>query len=186
MEENHVTVDGATHELPDPFFVIATQNPQHQIGTYPLPESQLDRFLMRLEIGFPGRDAERELLSGPTHRGRLSWADTGLTGADLKEMQKAADEVFVSEPLREYLLDLLAESRRRAKTGTGLSPRAGLSLQRAARAWALMQGRDLVLPEDVQAVGPSVMAHRLAQVEWQDGLQGQAAAEALLRSVPVR
>lgn len=185
MEEGQVTVDGKTYLLPDPFFVIATQNPLHQVGTYPLPESQLDRFLMRVELGFPDRSAEREMLRGPNRRKMLKDLEPVLNEDDLRQLQAEAEAIHVSEPILEYILDLLAASRQSVRLGEGLSPRAGLALQRCAQSWALMEGREMVLPEDVQAVAPSVMAHRLGgMAEAETG--GMSSAEQLVKSVEVR
>jgi MoxR-like ATPase len=183
MEEAHVTIDGVTHSLPSPFFVIATQNPQHQIGTFPLPESQLDRFLMRIELGVPDRAAERKLLLGLDRREMLTGLKAVVDGATLAEIQARVRQVHASPKLLDYLQDLLEASRRRHRTG--LSPRAGLALLHAAQAWALMQGREMVLPEDVQAVGKSVMAHRLGQDLEGSGDAGLPLAENLLREVAV-
>jgi MoxR-like ATPase len=163
MEERQVSVDGHTHALPTPFFVIATQNPTFQIGTYPLPESQLDRFLMRIDLGYPDREAERRMLAGPDRRELLAGLEPVLDAAGLARLQHAAAAMHVSEALRDYLLDLLAATR--TGGGHGLSPRAGLALQHAAQAWALMSGRAMVLPEDVQAVAPAVMGHRLSAAD---------------------
>jgi MoxR-like ATPase len=159
MEEGKVTCDGTPHTLPVPFFVIATQNPSTQIGTFMLPESQLDRFLMRLALGAPERGAERVMLQGQDRREMLRAMPPVMTWSELSHMQQLARLVHVSEPLLDYLQDLLAASR---SGGHGMSPRAGLALLAAARAWALMEGRVMVLPEDVQAVASSVMSHRLA------------------------
>jgi MoxR-like ATPase len=159
MEEGKVTCDGTPHALPVPFFVIATQNPSTQIGTFMLPESQLDRFLMRLALGVPDRGSEREMLQGQDRREVLRDMAPVMSWAELEQMQKQARLVHVSPALLDYLQDLLAASR---ASGHGLSPRAGLALLAAARAWALMDGRAMVLPEDLQAVGLSVMGHRLA------------------------
>ena len=183
MEETHVTVDGVTHSLPSPFFVMATQNPQHQIGTFPLPESQLDRFLMRIELGVPDRAAERKMLLGLDRRQMLLELKPDMYGATLAEIQTRVREVHASPKLLDYLQDLLDASRRRHRTG--LSPRAGLALLHAAQAWALMQGRDMVLPEDIQAVGKSVMAHRLGEDLDRGGEAGSPLAENLLREVAV-
>jgi MoxR-like ATPase len=183
MEEGQVTIDGCTHPLPQPFFVIATQNPQHQIGTFPLPESQLDRFLMRLELGVPDRDAERAMLLGRDRRELLRDLQPVLDGAGLRELQEATREVHTAPALLDYLQDLLAASRREHRIG--LSPRAGLALLRAAQGWALMEGRGMVLPEDLQAVGVAVMAHRLGEDRETTGEFGRALAQRLLRSVPV-
>jgi MoxR-like ATPase len=183
MEENHVTVDGVTHPLPEPFFVLATQNPQHQIGTFPLPESQLDRFLMRIELGVPDRAAERELLLGAGRRELLRELDPVLATDELLEIQTAVRQVVAAPALLDYLQDLLEASRQRHRTG--LSPRAGLALLRASQAWALMQGREMVLPEDLQAVGAAVMAHRLSDDLQTAGESGRALTQSLLRSVAV-
>ena len=183
MEEDCVTVDGVTHRLPDFFFVLATQNPQHQIGTFPLPESQLDRFLMRIELGVPDRAGERAMLLGRDRRERLRDLAPVLPMDALSEIQKAVRDVQAAPALLDYLQDLLDASRQRHRTG--LSPRAGLALLRASQAWALMQGRDMVLPEDLQAVGVAVMAHRLGEDLQTPGESGRALALNLLRTVPV-
>ena len=183
MEENHVSADGVTYELPSPFFVIATQNPQHQIGTFPLPESQLDRFLMRIELGVPDRASERAMLLGMDRREMLKELKPVLSPETLAEIQAAVRRVHASPALLDYLQDLLDASRQRHSTG--LSPRAGLALLHGSQSWALMHGRDMVLPEDIQAVGVSVMAHRLGHDIKQPGESGRTLAEALLRSVPV-
>ena len=183
MEEGHVTVDGITHPLPDPFFVLATQNPQHQIGTFPLPESQLDRFLMRIELGVPDRAGERAMLLGRDRRDMLRDLAPILPADALREIQQAVREVQAAPALLDYLQDLLDASRQRHRTG--LSPRAGLALLRASQAWALMQGRTMVLPEDLQAVGVAVMAHRLGEDLQTQGESGRALALSLLRTVPV-
>ncbi|MCA1659029.1 MAG: AAA family ATPase [Verrucomicrobiaceae bacterium] len=183
MEENHVSADGVTYELPAPFFVIATQNPQHQIGTFPLPESQLDRFLMRIELGVPDRASERAMLLGMDRREMLKELRPVLPPETLGEIQMAVRKVHTSPALLDYLQDLLDASRQRHSTG--LSPRAGLALLHASQSWALLHGRDMVLPEDIQAVGVSVMAHRLGHDIQQPGESGRTLAEALLRSVPV-
>jgi MoxR-like ATPase len=183
MEESHVSADGVTYELPEPFFVIATQNPQHQVGTFPLPESQLDRFLMRIELGVPDRANERAMLLGMDRREMLKELKPVLPPETLREIQTAVRKVHTSPALLDYLQDLLDASRQRHSTG--LSPRAGLALLHASQSWALMHGRDMVLPEDIQAVGVSVMAHRLGHDIQQPGESGRTLAEALLRTVPV-
>ena len=183
MEEAHVTVDGVTHPLPTPFFVIATQNPQYQIGTFPLPESQLDRFLMRIELGVPDRAAERTMLLGQDRRVLLQEFKPVMAIEDLKEVQEQVRAVHASPALLDYLQDLLEASRRRHRTG--LSPRAGLALLHAAQAWAFMQGRELVLPEDIQAVGVAVMAHRLGQDLESTETSGRSLAHSLIREVPI-
>lgn len=183
MEEHHISVDGITHTLPNPFFVIATQNPQHQVGTFPLPESQLDRFLMRIELGVPDRASERAMLLGMDRREMLKELKPVFSEQVLQEIQVAARAVHASPALLDYVQDLLDASRQ--KHSTGLSPRAGLSLLHAAQAWALMNGRDMVLPEDVQAVGVAVMSHRLGHDIEQPGENGRTLAQTLIRTVPV-
>jgi MoxR-like ATPase len=161
MEEQQVTIEGKTYPLPSPFFVIATQNPTYQIGTFPLPESQLDRFLMVLSLGYPGRNAERSLLMGRERRDMLREIEPVITPEQLVALQQQVKEVHASEALIDYIQALLEFSRQSPWYLTGLSPRAGLSLLGAARAWALLAGRDHVMPEDVQTMLPYVAAHRL-------------------------
>ena len=158
MEESQITVDGETHALPKPFFVIATQNPKHHIGTFPLPESQLDRFLMRITLGYPDAASERALLKNQAGRGTLIQPVCDMN--TLLCLQQAVKNVHVSDQLLDYLQDLILHTR--THFATGLSPRAGLGLRQCAQAWALIEGRDFVLPEDVQAVFASVVSHRLA------------------------
>jgi MoxR-like ATPase len=189
MEERQVSVDGQTRKLPDPFFVIATQNPVEQIGAYPLPESQLDRFLMAIELGYPDATAERELLAGGDRRARIADIAPVADAATLAEWQREAGDVHVAPALLDYVQALLAASRGFAGgTGgadagarRGLSPRAGLMLLAAARGWALMAGRPMVMPEDVQAVFVAVAGHRLAGGARSGALQ----ADSLLRAVPL-
>jgi len=183
MEERQVTSDGVTHALPAPFFVIATQNPRHQIGTFPLPESQLDRFLMRIDMGYPERNAERELLRGRDRRELIATLDPVLDGDGLLALQHQAGEVHAADALLDYVQDLIAASRRSPRFTHGLSPRAGLGMLGAARAWALLAGRTMVLPEDVQAVAPAVMAHRLSPAEGR--ANGTTLVDELIRSVPI-
>lgn len=161
MEERQVTADGETRALPQPFFVIATQNPEHQIGTFPLPESQLDRFLMRIVIGYPDHEAERSLLRGEESRRTLEHLEPVMDAGALVSLQEAARSVHVSDALLDYVQALLVYSRGSGLFHHGLSPRAGLSLMRAARAWAFLHARDMVLPEDVQAILEPVVHHRL-------------------------
>ncbi|WP_372523411.1 AAA family ATPase [Sulfuricaulis sp.] len=161
MEERQVTADGVTHKLPEPFFVIATQNPHHLIGTFPLPESQLDRFLMRIEMGYPDRAAERALLKGRDRRELVESLQPVISADKLASLQQLATRVHVAEPLLDYVQNLIDATRRAGEFAEGLSPRAGLSLLAAARAWAMLHGRDMVLPEDVQVVAPCVIGHRL-------------------------
>jgi MoxR-like ATPase len=188
MEERQVSADGETRPLPDPFFVIATQNPAEQIGAYPLPESQLDRFLMAIELGYPDPAAERELLISGDRRVRISTLSPCADPATLLAWQREAAAVHVAPALLDYVQALLAASRGTGNSGNeahksgiqrGLSPRAGLLLVAAARAWALVAGRPMVLPEDVQAVFSAVAGHRLAGSMRAGGPQ----AEALLRAV---
>jgi MoxR-like ATPase len=164
MEEHQVTAEGETRRLPEPFFVIATQNPSHQVGTFPLPESQLDRFQMRIELGYPDRDAERALLQGEDRRDMIEHLDPAIDVAELGSLQNAARAVHASPALVDYVQALVEHSRRSPDFVSGLSPRAALALLACARAWALIEGRDRVLPEDVQAVLPGVAGHRLHPV----------------------
>ncbi|MDT8384450.1 MAG: MoxR family ATPase [Gammaproteobacteria bacterium] len=161
MEEGQVTTEGETRPLPTPFFVIATQNPTYQIGTFPLPESQLDRFLMRISLGYPDASAERTLLSGQDRRSLLKTLPACIDPAQLTGLQQAADQVHASEALLDYIQALLAFSRQSPQFAAGLSPRAGLALLHSAKAWALLAGRQHALPEDVQAILPQVVGHRL-------------------------
>ena len=169
MEERQVTADGETRELPDPFFVIATQNPRSQIGTFGLPESQLDRFLMRIRIGYPDAAAERELLSGGDRRLMLKDIGARIDRDTLLAWQAHVDQVHVAPALLDYVQALLIATRSSPRWELGLSPRAGLALLHAARAWAMIDGRSQVVPEDVQAVLPSVAGHRLNSLEGDDG-----------------
>jgi len=161
MEEHQVTAEGATRPLPDPFFVIATQNPLHQVGTFPLPESQLDRFLMRISLGYPDAKAERELLRGAERRELIAHLPPAMTPPQLKELQEAVPTMQVSDALLDYVQALIHHTRHSPRFTQGLSPRAGVAILRAAQAWALMEGRRQVLPEDVQATLPAVVGHRL-------------------------
>jgi MoxR-like ATPase len=161
MEEHQVTAEGATRPLPEPFFVIATQNPMHQVGTFPLPESQLDRFLMRINLGYPDAKAERDLLRGADRRDLISHLKPAMTQEQLLELQRAVPQMQVSDALLDYVQSLVHFTRHSPRFTQGLSPRAGVALLRAAQAWAMMEGRRQVLPEDVQAVVPAVVGHRL-------------------------
>ncbi len=185
MEERQVTTEGKTRPLPKPFFVIATQNPTTQTGTFPLPESQLDRFLMRIEIGFPDPDAERELLRSGDRRQVLETLEPVANLEKLNALQSAVDEVKVSDPLIEYIQRLIGYSRRGSEFAFGLSPRGALALLHSARAWALIHDRGHVVPEDVQAVLPSVVEHRLREAADFSGHGGGALAQKLLSSVDV-
>jgi MoxR-like ATPase len=185
MEEHQVTIEGRTHALPEPFFVVATQNPAHQIGTFPLPESQLDRFLMRIELGYPDATAERTLLKGRDRREMVDEIEPILQPRALFEMQRRLRDIHVSDALIDYLQSLLSHSRIAPGFVTGLSPRAGLSLRSAAQAWAMIAGRAHVLPEDVQAVLPSVVGHRLRVRDRAGEASPQEVAARLLREVPI-
>jgi len=185
MEERQVTVEGESRPLPDPFFVIATQNPAHQIGTFPLPESQLDRFLMRVRIGYPGRSAERELLAGQDRRELLRGLKPLITVPQLVGLQRLVERIHVADALLDYVQELLAFSRSSPRIQQGLSPRAGLALLHGARAWALLAGRSKVIPEDIQAVLPAIVGHRLRFGSESEGSDGDALAVLLLESVPI-
>ena len=161
MEEHQVTIEGETRRLPQPFFVIATQNPSYQVGTFPLPESQLDRFLMRIQLGYPGADAERALLQGEDRRDLLLQLGPCLRAEDLAALQQEAHRIHVAPALLDYVQALVNYTRTSAEYANGLSPRAALAIVHAARAWALMESRAHVVPEDVQAVLPGVVSHRL-------------------------
>lgn len=184
MEEGQVTIEGATRPLPEPFFVIATQNPASQGGTFSLPESQLDRFLMRLSLGYPGRAAERSLLLGEARRDLLPRLEPLLDHAALAAFQAEVPKVRASEALVDYVLRLVEATRTQPAFALGLSPRGSLALLAAARAWALLVGRDYVIPEDVQAVLPAVAGHRLRDQADPTGHGGGALVQWLLREVP--
>ena len=183
MAEQQVTVDGNTHALPQPYFVIATQNPVDLAGTYPLPDSQLDRFLLRLSLGYPDEDAERALLAGSDRRELIASARPVLSADDVLALRAAAAGVHASDALVGYVQALMARSRSHPGVRVGLSPRAGIALLRAARANALLLGRDHARPEDVQALFPHVAAHRL--VADADAGDAQALAKSVLHAVPV-
>ena len=183
MEERQVTAEGETRMLPEPFFVIATQNPAEQIGTFPLPESQLDRFLMRINLGYPPRDAERTLLSERDRRDLLSETPPSLNPTQLLDLQARAASVKASPALLEYVLALVEHTRRLPGLRMGLSPRAGLALRRAAQAWALIEGRSGVIPEDVQAVFAPVVSHRLMAESEREA--GAPTAEEILGAVAI-
>ncbi|MEO7774303.1 MAG: MoxR family ATPase [Steroidobacteraceae bacterium] len=185
MEERQVSVDGATYPLPEPFFVVATQNPHEQLGTFDLPESQLDRFLMRVVLGYPDAAHERVLLVDGDRRARMNTLAASLSAAELLALQKQVLEVHMAAPLLDYIQALLAATRTRADLRIGLSPRAGQGLVRAARAWALLAGRDAAQPEDVQAVFPAIVGHRLQfRAESGVGVRADVGRE-LIEAVPV-
>jgi MoxR-like ATPase len=183
MEERQVSVDGETHVLPDPFFVVATQNPHEQIGTYGLPESQLDRFLMRVNLGYPDGAAERRLLLAGERHELLDAVATVLSPTELLAAQRAVRAIYVAAPMLDYVQSLVA--RTRSEYELGLSPRAAQGLVRAAQAWALLADERAVLPEHVQAVLPAVAAHRLERNGGGDQKTGQALVAELVHSVPV-
>jgi MoxR-like ATPase len=183
MAEHQVTVDGTTHPLPDPFFVIATQNPVDLSGTYPLPDSQLDRFLLRLALGYPDEAAERALLAGADRRDLIARAMPLLGASDVLALRAAVSGVHASDALLHYVQALLQRSRTHPGVRVGLSPRAGIALLRAARAYALVLGRGHALPEDVQALFGAVAAHRL--LPDGDGGDPASLAKAILHTVPV-
>jgi MoxR-like ATPase len=183
MAEHQVTLDGMTHTLPAPFFVIATQNPVDLSGTYPLPDSQLDRFLLRLNLGYPNAEAERALLAGSDRRELIAQAMPLLSADDVLALRRAVDQVHASDALIDYVQALLTRSRQHPGVRVGLSPRAGIALLRGARAYALLLGRWHVLPEDIQALFPAVAAHRLtAEAE---AASTAALAKSILHTVPV-
>ena len=184
MEENQVTVDGVSHALPDPFFVIATQNPREQTGTYPLPESQLDRFLMRIALGYPSPSLERKLLRGGSRRDAVRHIEAVADPAQLIQLRASLKDVPVSEALLDYVQAIVAFTRDSGEFRQGLSPRAAVDLVACGRAWALIQGHGGVHPEDIQAVFGSVAGHRLAPA---DALQASAdeACPKVLEAVPV-
>jgi MoxR-like ATPase len=182
MAEYQVTVDGTTHQLARPFFVVATQNPLDLNGTFPLPDSQLDRFMLRLSLDYPDASAERSLLTGSDRRDLLSQLAPVLDGEALLALHRQSQAVTASAALLDYLQALLAASRRHADVRVGLSPRAGLALLGASRAWAMLSGRNHVLPEDIQALFVPLAAHRLVPTR---GSSGEALARQLLAEVAV-
>ncbi len=183
MEEAQVTIDAVTYTLPQPFFVIATQNPSSQIGTFALPESQLDRFLMRITINYPDAASERKLLQSNGGREQLAKLSPVIDAKQLKMLQSACHDIHVSDALLDYLQAILKYTRQSAQFNAGLSPRAGLSLKQCAQAWAMLDGRDHVIPEDIQAILPSVAGHRLVSNSTLTGSVDNIAQ--LLRSVAI-
>ncbi len=183
MEEQQVTIEGITRPLPSPFFVIATQNPTYQIGTFPLPESQLDRFLLRIQMGYPDAQAERGLLSGVDRRELVAAFTPQITRSQLLDLQQQVKQVFVSPALLDYVQAILKYTRESPLYIHGLSPRAGLSLLAAARGWTLLHGRTAVLPEDIQAVLAGVVSHRLQPVG--ESTSPHHLAATLLAAVPI-
>ncbi len=185
MEERQVTTEGKTRALPEPFFVIATQNPTHQIGTFPLPESQLDRFLLKVELGYPDAAAERELLAGADRRQMVAALVPRIAPQQLLELQERVRAVHASPALIDYVQILAAHTRTAPHWQAGLSPRACLGLLAVARAWALLDGRDHVLPEDVQAVLPGIIGHRLRPMDDTARTDPHGVAAALIEAVPL-
>jgi len=185
MEEHQVTAEGETRPLPEPFFVVATQNPSHQVGTFPLPESQLDRFLMRIELGYPDREAERALLQGAERRRLVATLEPCLAPGELIGLQANADQVHAAAALLDYVQAIVEHTRRAPEFTSGLSPRAALGMLHAAKAWAMLEGRDKVLPEDVQAILPGVAGHRLAPAHEGARKRASEVTAALIEAVPI-
>jgi MoxR-like ATPase len=185
MEEHQVTVDGQTYPLAAPFFVIATQNPVYQIGTYPLPESQLDRFLMRIQLGYPHPSLERQLLLGQDRRDLLATLQPALSPQQLLLMQTMVAGVHASDALLDYVQAIVRHTRESPAYEAGLSPRAAIALLRAAQAWALIHGHVGVLPEDIQAVLPGVVGHRLKLRDETSAISASEIGEAVLKAVAV-
>ncbi len=184
MEEKQVTVEGATRPLPSPFFVIATQNPLDQLGTFALPESQLDRFLMRISLGYPDRASERQLLAGQDRRDLVEHLPSLLQPAELQQLQQQVLQVHAADPLLDYVQDLVAATRSGRWFVQGLSPRAGIAVVRAAKAQALLSGRDYVAPDDVQAILAQTVAHRLVPV-GDAGRGAVAQVQAMIAGTPL-
>ncbi len=185
MEEQQVTVDGRSYALPEPFFVVATQNPIDQVGTFPLPESQLDRFLMRIELGYPDYAHERQLLMGQDRRALLATLGSILESSDLAQLQAAATQVHAAPALLDYVQALVAFTRASGRFVCGLSPRAAIGLLHASQSWALIEGRSSVLPEDVQAVLPALVGHRLRAAGDADVASSLATGRRIIESVPI-
>ncbi len=185
MEERQVTVDGNTFSLPSPFFVVATRNPTHHIGTFPLPESQLDRFLMQITLGYPGPEEERELLASGDRRDLVNQLEAVLSVDALLKLQSTITSLHVSDALLDYIQALVAHTRESGEFSSGLSPRAAIALVRASQSWAMMAGHGGVYPEDVQAVLPSVVGHRLEPAQGSDVQSASRIGESILEAVPV-
>jgi MoxR-like ATPase len=185
MEERQITVDGVSHPLPEPFFVVATQNPSFQVGTFPLPESQLDRFLMRIELGYPASAHERALLRGRDRRDLLAALPAALDPESIMALQQRILDLHASDALLDYVQALTRSSRDGSQFQSGLSTRAAISLLRAAQAWAFLEGHTGVLPEDLQAVLPAVVGHRLRPLDATDRRGPGELARALLEAVPI-
>ncbi len=185
MGEGQISVEGVTYRLPQPFFVVATQNPIEQYGTFPLPESQLDRFFMSLRMDYPARAVEKDLLNRLDTRRRIDSMTPVLKTEDLLLAQTEAQQVRVSDPLLEYVLDIVWATRRSERLAMGISPRGAQAVVAAAKAWAYLDGRDYCQPEDVQAIAPSVMRHRLVPRGEYTTLRREQVVEELLKSVPI-
>ena len=185
MEERQVTVDGVSHPLPEPFFVVATQNPSYQVGTFPLPESQLDRFLMRIELGYPAAPQERALLRGRDRRDLLAELPAVLDPGVIMTLQQRIPALHASDALLDYVQALARASRDGSRFESGLSTRAAISLLRAAQAWAFMHDHPGVLPEDLQTVLPPVVGHRLRPRDTSDVRGPGELSRALLEAVPI-
>jgi MoxR-like ATPase len=185
MEERQVTADGNTYALPAPFFVVATRNPANQIGTFPLPESQLDRFLMQISLGYPDAKHERRLLAEGERRALVDELEPVLSLDTLSRLQQAVPRLHIADPLLDYVQALIGHTRTHGNLAAGLSPRAGIALVRAAQAWGLMAGHAGVHPEDVQAVFPSVAAHRLEPALGSEPARAGDLGAAILEAVPV-
>lgn len=184
MEEQQVTIEGETRGLESPFFVVATQNPLEQYGTFPLPESQLDRFLMRIDLGYPDRVAEKKLLKSENVRDLLTDMSACIVPEDVLEIQQGISGVHISDALLNYIQDILAFTRTSAHFHMGLSPRAGMAITQAARSWSYISGRDYVLPEDVQKIMPWVVGHRLRSKEDLEEIPRQRLTT-ILSEVPI-
>ncbi len=185
MEEQQVTVEGTTRSLPSPFFVIATQNPVHQVGTFQLPESQLDRFLMRIQMGYPDAQAERRLLAGVDRREIVAQLQPQMESTELLSLQKLVRKVFVSPALLDYVQAILRYTRESSRYTHGLSPRAGLALLSAARAWTMLDDREAVTPEDIQAILPGVVSHRLQALGEYSKQSNDAMTHDLIEAVAI-
>ncbi len=184
MEESQVTVDGVTRKLPVPFFVIATQNPNYQIGTFPLPESQLDRFTMCIELGYPSHEAEREILKGEDRRSMISELNATLSAQQILSIRQSVSSLHASDALLDYTQEIIKFTRTRPEFGHGLSPRGSLALLKSAKAWAYLDGRNHVLPEDIQEVLPSVIFHRL-RTQTEDREISLDRAELIIKTVAI-
>lgn len=185
MGEGQVSVEGVTYRLPRLFFVIATQNPLEQYGTFPLPESQLDRFFMSLRMDYPAREVEKDLLRSMDTRERIKDLEAAITGADLLRIQERIPRVTAEDPLLDYILELVWATRRSDHLTMGLSPRGAEALVMAAKAWAYLDSRDYCVPEDVQAVAPAVMRHRLVARGEYANVRREQIAEDFLEQVPI-